>query len=91
MLNWQNIFLNIWHSISIHTFIIKLFTDLKIPKIFYTGLPENCQKVLELGKKSGEHLIWPVDEVEPFLVYCDMDTIPGTGEWNKEYWKEKKS
>ncbi|XP_064594774.1 uncharacterized protein LOC135461554 [Liolophura sinensis] len=47
------------------------------PKPF--DLPEDCQQALDWGYKTGEALIWPGREVDPFLVMCDMDTNPGKG------------
>ncbi|XP_052804943.1 uncharacterized protein LOC128234628 [Mya arenaria] len=53
-------------------------TDVRCaPKPF--DLPEDCQDAYERGSRTGEHLIWPSTEVEPFLVYCDMDILPDGG------------
>lgn len=43
------------------------------------GLPKDCQEALEFGYKTGEALILPSDNVDPFIVFCDMDSNPGRG------------
>ncbi|KAL4228481.1 hypothetical protein ACF0H5_011528 [Mactra antiquata] len=42
-------------------------------------LPVDCQEVFERGLLSGEHLIWPSRELQPFLVYCDLKTLDEGG------------
>ncbi|XP_046570317.1 uncharacterized protein LOC124278610 isoform X1 [Haliotis rubra] len=43
------------------------------------GLPENCQEAAEMGMTSGEILVYPSSAIPPFLVYCDMNLVPGKG------------
>ncbi|WAR04466.1 FCGBP-like protein [Mya arenaria] len=50
-----------------------------IEQLNFGDLPEDCQDAYERGSRTGEHLIWPSTEVEPFLVYCDMDILPDGG------------
>ncbi|XP_053408175.1 uncharacterized protein LOC123560993 [Mercenaria mercenaria] len=43
-------------------------------------LPKDCQDVYERGNDlSSEYLIWPDENVAPYLVYCNMDILPGKG------------
>ncbi|XP_064597834.1 LOW QUALITY PROTEIN: uncharacterized protein LOC135464334 [Liolophura sinensis] len=43
------------------------------------GLPKDCQEAMEFGYKTGEALILPSNNVDPFIVFCDMDSNPGRG------------
>lgn len=42
-------------------------------------LPKDCEDVRIQGYKSGEFMIWPTTDVTPYMVYCDMELVPGHG------------
>ena len=42
-------------------------------------LPKDCEDVHNQGYKSGEFMIWPSTDVTPYMVYCDMELVPGHG------------
>ena len=49
------------------------------PLISISDLPKNCDEVRTYSKVTGEYLIWPTTSVEPFIVLCDMNIVPGRG------------
>nr|XP_039262066.1 contactin-associated protein-like 2 [Styela clava] len=40
---------------------------------------KDCSGLKADGNPSGDYTIAPGADVQPFLVYCDMDSYPGTG------------
>ena len=42
-------------------------------------LPKDCEDAKVRGLETGEVLIWPSEDIDPFLVYCDMDMVPYRG------------
>lgn len=47
------------------------------PKPF--DIPKDCEEAFNLGFKTGDVLIMPSPNVEPFFVVCDMELVPGHG------------
>ena len=44
-----------------------------ITSLLVTGLPKDCEDARQQGISTGEVFIWPSTEIDPFLVYCDMN------------------
>ncbi|XP_052093084.1 uncharacterized protein LOC127729350 isoform X2 [Mytilus californianus] len=43
-------------------------------------LPKDCEEVYKNGfQKSGEFMIYPTTNAQPYMVYCDMEIVPGHG------------
>lgn len=55
-----------------HKFLYNYFSVLDLPK--------DCEEVYKNGfQKSGEFMIYPTTDAQPYMVYCDMEIVPGHG------------